>query len=154
MFSVAGAPPVPSHRVLHRPQPVPGVPGDVPGQGVLHVQFVDGQQTLRVLFLLPPAAAGETARTAGRDRAEEDPQESKEDSTSHQAGADQLQLQGLEAFVPDADEGDDEADADHAEADVEDDVGAPAALELVSIDLSAGDSSPLSFTDSSLWQLE
>ena len=151
MFSVAGSPPVPGHRVLHGPQPLPG---HGPGQGVLHVELVDAQQTLGILFLLLPAAAREAARTAGWDGAEEDPQESKEDSTPHQAGSDQLQLQGLEAFVPDADKGDDETDADHPEADVEDDVGAAAALELVPIGLSVGDGSSLSPADSSLWELE
>ena len=151
MFGVGGSPPVSRHRVLHRPQPLPV---HRPAQGVLHVELLDGQQALRLVLLLGPAAAGEAASTASRDSAEQDPQQSKEHSTANQAGPDQLELQGLEAFVPDADEGDDEADADHPEADVEDDVGAPAALELVSIDLSAGDSSPLSSTDSSLWQLE
>ena len=151
VFSVAGYPPVPSHRVLHSPEPLPG---HGPGQGVLHVEFVNAQQTFGLVFLLLPAAAREAARTAGRDGAEEDPEESKEDPTPHQAGTDQLELQGLETFVPDADEGDDEADADHAEADVEDDVGAAAAFELVPIDLSVGDGPPLSLADSGLWELE
>ena len=59
---------------------------------------------------------------------------------------------GQPAFVPDADEGDDEPDADHAEADVEDDVGTAASLQLVSIDGAV--SSPLASADSGLGELE
>ena len=112
------------------------------------------RQSIQPCLRLPATAAGETSRTAGWHCAEEDPQESKEDSTAHQAGSDQLQLQGLEALVPDADEGDDETDADHAEADVEDDVGAPGAFQLVSIDLAAVNGSPLGSADSSLGELK
>ena len=151
MFGVGGSPPVSRHRVLHRPQPLPV---HRPAQGVLHVELLDGQQALRLVLLLGPAAAGEAASTASRDRAEQDPQQSKEHSTANQAGPDQLELQGLEAFVPDADEGDDEPDADHAEADVEDDVGAAAALQLVPIDSPVGDGPPLSSTHSSLGELQ
>ena len=61
---------------------------------------------------------------------------------------------GQPAFVPDADEGDDEPDADHAEADVEDDVGAAASLQLVSIDGAVGGGSPLASADSGLGELE
>ena len=150
MFGVGGSPPVSRHRVLHRPQPLPV---HRPAQGVLHVELLDGQQALRLVLLLGPAAAGEAASTAGRDSAEQDPQQSKEHSTANQAGPDQLELQGLEAFVADADEGDDEPDADHAEADVEDDVGAAAAFQLVAIDLSGIGWSSLRFADASLGQL-
>ena len=151
MLVVAWSPPVPRHRVLHRPQPLPA---HGPPQGGLHVELLYGQQLLGVLLLLAPAAAGEAAGTAGGDGAEEDPQEGEEDAAAHQAGPDQLQLQGLEALVPDADEGDDETDADHAEADVEDDVGAPGAFQLVSIDLAAVNGSPLGSADSSLGELQ
>ena len=92
----------------------------------------------------------QTSRAAGRHRAEEDAEEGEEDAAAHEAGPDQLQLQGLEALVPDADEGDDESDADlqqeddpeapdddrdtdHAEAHVQDDVGRAAPLELLPI---------------------
>ena len=92
----------------------------------------------------------QAARAAGRHRAEEDAEEGEEDAAAHEAGPDQLQLQGLEALVPDADEGDDESDADlqqdddpeapdddidtdHAEAHVQDHVGRAAPLELLPI---------------------
>ena len=81
--------------MLHRPQPLPA---HGPPQAGLHVELLYGQQPLGVLLLLAPAAAGEAAGTAGGDCAEEDPQEGEEDAAAHQAGPDQLQLQGLEAF--------------------------------------------------------
>ena len=63
--------------------------------------------------------------------AEQNPQQGKEHPAADKAGADEFELQCLESLVPDADEGDDEADADHAQTHVEDNIGAPAPLEFL-----------------------
>ena len=73
----------------------------------------------------------EKAWEARRNSAEQNPQQGKEHSAADKAGTDEFELQCLESLVPDADEGDDEADADHAQTHVEDDIGAPAPLEFL-----------------------
>ena len=127
----------------------PQSPVHGPVQGGVHVGLGHVQQVLLVLLLL--GAAGPAPGTTGRNCAEENTEQSKEDPTSNQTWSDQLELQGLETLVTDTNKGDDKTDTDHAQTNVEDDVST-SAFKLVSR-IPAGNRSSFAFFASSLWNL-
>ena len=102
----------------------------LPGQHLVAQLLLLLFDQLLLLLRVAAAAASTTAAHAGGQRAEQHAQQGKEQPDAGQRGPDELELQCLEAFVAEADKGDNEADGDHAQSHIKDNVGVAARLEF------------------------